>query len=169
MYIAPHITLNGCLVGIPDGVGGIVTTVSTMRKMVNDWRVDPGIISAARSIVFMCPQKDDESEARALFQFVRDRIRYVRDVLGVETLSTPQMTLKTRHGDCDDQATLLATLYESIGFPTRFIVAGYEMPGVYDHVYLQVLVHGEWVSCDPTEPEGFGWDAPDAVAMMVES
>lgn len=141
------------------------------------------MVSAARSITFLSPQKDDWAEAVALFNYVRDHVRYVRDVLDVETLSTPQRTLDTRSGDCDDQATLLATLLEAIGFPTRFVVAGYSLPGVYEHVYVQALITGapdlatgiahpdlaQWVSFDPTEQAAAGWEPSDAVAYMVEN
>jgi transglutaminase-like putative cysteine protease len=168
MYVAPHVTLSGCLHPIPDGVAGIHVTLRAMRELVRQWRTSPDLISAARSIVFLELAKDEVSEARTLFQFVRDRVRYVRDVLDVETLSNPMLTLRTRSGDCDDQSTLLATLYEAIGFPTRFVVAGYTLPHIYEHVYLQVFVDGEWVSCDPTESEPFGWEPSDAVSMMIE-
>lgn len=168
MYLPPHVQLSGTLHAIPEGVPGIRTTVRTMRRLVNEYRVHPAIISAARSIVFNEPAKDEAAEACALFQWVRDHVRYVRDVLGVETLSTPVITLKTRSGDCDDQSTLLATLYESIGYPTRFIVTGYTKPDMYEHVYLQVYSGDEWISCDPTEPEPWGWEAEDAVAVMIE-
>lgn len=153
---------------MPDGVPGVRVTVRTMRALVNLWRVDPRIISAARSIVFLTPAKDAYSEAQALFWYVRDHVRYVMDVNGVETLSTPLMTLETRSGDCDDQSALLATLFEAIGYPTRFVVAGYNEYGVFEHVYLQVLLNDQWITCDPTENEGFGWEPPDAVTMMIE-
>jgi transglutaminase-like putative cysteine protease len=143
-----------------------------MRELVRKWRVNPDMVSAARSIVYLQPPKDDAAEAAALFRFVQGRVRYVRDVHEVETLATPGVTLDTLSGDCDDHATLLATLLEAIGFPTRFVVTGYSEPGVFEHVYLQVFVNGplgsEWVACDSTEPYGFGWEAPDAVAMMIE-
>jgi hypothetical protein len=168
MYLSPHVILSGRLYAAPEGVAGIRTTTAIMRQMVNEWRTDPRMVSAARNIVFLEPAKDEESEARAIFRFMQDRIRYVRDVLNVETVATPLATLRTRSGDCDDHVALMATLLEAIGFPTRFVVTGYEQPEVYEHVYLQVLVNGQWVSADSTEPDAFGWEAPDAVAIMVE-
>jgi transglutaminase-like putative cysteine protease len=61
----------------------------------------------------------------ALFEYVRDHIRYIKDPVGVESVSDPYYTLARMVGDCDDQAVLLAALYESVGFPTRFVIAGY--------------------------------------------
>ena len=78
------------------------------------------------------------------------------------------MTLQGRIGDCDDQVVLLATLLESVGYPTRFVVAGYNVPGQLEHVYLQALLDGQWVDMDPTEQYPMGWAAPRAVAYGVE-
>jgi transglutaminase-like putative cysteine protease len=79
------------------------------------------------------------------------------------------MTLQGRLGDCDDQVVLLATLLEAVGYPTRFIVSGYNYPGEYEHVYLQAWLDGCWIDMDPTEHHPMGWAAPGAVAMAAET
>lgn len=168
MYMAPRYSLSGCLVRIPGGRAGVHATLRAMRSLVTQWRADPRVVSAARTVVFYELNKDEMSEARALYHFVRSHVRYVRDVLDTETLATPLATMESRGGDCDDHATLLATLYEAIGFPTRFVIAGYHAPGEYEHVYLQVMVWGEWVSVDTTEPEYFGWEPESPVIRYVE-
>lgn len=127
--------------------------------MVHETRRSPEIINAAVSVVYLVPQKDQFAEACALFEFVRDHVRYVRDVAGLETLADPRMTLQRMVGDCDDQATLLAALLESVGYKTRFVMAGYRSKE-FEHVFLQVLVYGDWVSCDPTEDGEFGHAPP---------
>lgn len=117
--------------------------------------------------MFLTPERDELSEVRALFQLVQG-IRYVRDVHEVETLASPAKTLLMRVGDCDDKATLLAALLESIGYPTRFVVAGYFQPGEVEHVYLQVHAAGQWIDLDPTEHESIGWSPPEPVTMFIE-
>lgn len=172
MYLAPHVGLSGHLDTIPAGVPGTMATVERMRALVNEWRVNPQIINAARSIVFNEPAKDELAEARALFKFVQQRIRYVRDVRDVETLATPLATLETRSGDCDDHATLLATLLEAIGFETRFVLTSYQSTDAFEHVYLATLVNrGEcpvWMFADTTERGPFGWHAEDPILFYVE-
>lgn len=168
MRIAPAPTLTGQVVGIADGMPGITDTLARMRAMVRRFRVNMDIRRAATSIVFLTPEKDDISECRALFEFVRDHVRYTRDVYDVETLSTPDKTLTGLIGDCDDQTVLLASLFESVGYPTRFVVAGYSDPSLYEHVYLQVHASDHWIDCDPTEHEPFGWFPPDAVCIAYE-
>ena len=172
MYLAPHVGLSGHLDTIPNGVPGTMETVQRMRALVNEWRVDPSIINAARSIVFNEPAKNDLAEARAVFRFVQGRVRYVRDVRDVETLATPLATLQTRSGDCDDHATLLATLLESIGFETRFVLASYQSDQAFEHVYLAVLIsqgdYPVWMFCDSTESGPFGWHAENPVLFYME-
>jgi transglutaminase-like putative cysteine protease len=78
------------------------------------------------------------------------------------------MTLHGRLGDCDDQVVLLATLLEAVGYPTRFVVSGYNDPGQFEHVYLQAWLNDQWVNMDPTEQHPMGWAAPGAVALGAE-
>jgi hypothetical protein len=169
MRLAPYTPLTAKSRGLATGLKGIYQTLAVMRSMVKQYRTNPQIRQAATTVVFMTPEKDEYSEVTALFDFVRQNIRYVKDIHDVETLSTPDKTLAGRVGDCDDQATLLATMLESVGYPTRFAVAGYQSPHTFEHVYLQVFVHGDWVDCDPTEQSAyFGWFPPDPVCLMFE-
>lgn len=168
MLICPAPGFTATLQGAPDGRAGNLHTVALMRQLVNARKVDPYVIQTACNIVYQTPQFSDDAEARALFEFVRDRIRYVRDVVGVETLTDPAMTLRRMVGDCDDQSTLLAALLEAVGYPTRFVMAGYS-GREFEHVYLQALLHGEWVSMDPTENrQPMGWEPPCPTAYWTE-
>lgn len=163
----PNIT--GTQTWIPDGDQGVERTVQRMRELVDAWKTAPAILQAARTIVYLTPQKDHRSEIIAIYQYVRDSIRYVRDVNGVETLATPLITMTTRQGDCDDKSVLFATLAEAIGFPTRFVVGAFASPeSGFDHVWSEVLVDDEWVAADCTEEEHFGWQPPDAYYRAAE-
>lgn len=96
-------------------------------------------------------------EVRALFDFVQNNIRYVRDVNGVETIQTPLKTLEYGAGDCDDKSTLLAAMLESLGHETRFHAMGFR-PGNVEHVLLEVNIPGKgWVPLETTEPVKMGW------------
>jgi len=59
-------------------------------------------------------------------------------------------------------------MLESIGYPTRFVVAGYNGGG-FEHVYLQAWINGRWISMDPTEPHPMGWEPPDATVIAAEA
>lgn len=115
-------------------------------------------------------QKDFAGEARRLLEYVRDNIRYVRDIADVETLHDPVTLLKVGAGDCDDKAILLAALLLSIGHDRlRFVAAAFE-PGQFSHVWLQDEVYGKWIDLEPTEPIAYGRSVPtsDAVGFLTQ-
>jgi transglutaminase-like putative cysteine protease len=168
MMLAPAPTLSGTITQIADGVAGVDQTIRTMRELVNNCKTDLRIREAATSVIFIQPEKVAHYEIEALFNFVRDSIRYVRDVHGVETLMAPPTTLAVRLGDCDDQACLLACMLESVGYPSRFVVAGYDA-GVFEHVYLQAWDGSQWIDLDPTEPQPMGWAPPDPSVIAFEA
>ena len=168
MMIAPAPVLSGYIVQIADGVAGVDQTLRTMRELVNQCKTHMTVRQAATNVAFLQPEKDENAEVEAVFNFVRDHIRYMKDVHGVETLMAPPSVLETRLGDCDDQSTLLACMLESIGYPTRFVVAGYNGNG-FEHVYVQAWAGGRWISMDPTEPHPMGWEPPGATVKAAES
>ena len=166
--LAPTPVLYGYVIPLANGYSGVQQTLRMMRQLVNQGKTNTQIRQAATNTVFLTPEKDEYSEAEALFNYVRDSIRYVKDVNDIETLSTPMMTLEGRIGDCDDQTVLLASLLESIGYPTRFVIEGYTTPGEYEHVYMQALEFGQFISMDPTEQKYMGWSPPNPVSQAVE-
>lgn len=103
-------------------------------------------------------QKDQAAEIDAINRFVRDQIRYVGDILGVETLHTPAAVLITRAGDCDDKAILNAALLKSLGYSCRFIAL--DQGSGFCHVWTQVLLRGNWIDLEPTEPLPTGQRVP---------
>ena len=168
MFQAPQIPITVTDATYANGKRGVAQTVGIMRQLVNQGRVDPAIRSAAAGIVYLTPEKDPHSEVAAIFDHVQNRIRYLSDVNGVETIATAAKTLAFKQGDCDDKSILLASLLETIGYPTRFVVAGYSAPGALEHVYVQVCIDDEWVDADATEPHPLGWAAPDPVTIYFE-
>lgn len=171
MMLAPSPPLlSGAPFTYADGAPGVYQTLGIMRALVRHYKVNPCIRQAATSAVFLTPEKNDLHEVETLFYLVRDNIRYVRDICDVETISTPDITLAGRIGDCDDKTVLLCSLLEAIGYKTRFVIAGYNMAGHYEHVYCQVFVPvlGDWVACDTTERGPLGYEPPNPVAYAVE-
>lgn len=161
--------LPSFLAGIPPGAAGTSRTLNVMRSLARAASMDMAIRGLAADLVSHLPQKDHYNEARVLHEFVRDRIRYVRDIEGVETVHTPLQTLTQGYGDCDDKVTLEAALLRSIGLHSRFVAVGYSAPGQFEHVYLEVRLGPRdtgWIASDPTEPVPFGWRPRKPVARM---
>lgn len=170
MYLPTPVTLSGSVNAIPDGSPGIMATLSVMRQLVRRYRSDPQLRAVALNLLALTPEKNALAEVTTLFEFVRDRIRYTGDVLDTETLATPDKTLALRAGDCDDKSVLLATLLESVGYVTRFVVAGYNFPGVFEHVYVSAMLSdGSFIALDPSESAGAGFEPPDPLVYFVES
>ena len=176
--------LSARIYQIPGGVEGVKATlramVATVRAFTkpkpHDSEKIAGLLSVrltAQNIVQGLPPKDYWAEANALFLFVRDHIRYVRDMRQMETLYFPDKTLALKAGDCDDMAMLFAALAETIGFETRFCAIGVDGEE-FSHVSAQCLVPGfGWVNAEtiPIDDKGskmpFGWFPPDATCLML--
>jgi len=155
--------------GIADGRAGIRQTLRLMRKLVTAYRATPSVRETAISIVASTPPKAHLAEIDAVFEYVRDSIRYVMDVFDTETLHSPDQVLRIGAGDCDDKSILLASLLESIGYATEFAVVGYTNRNNFEHVYtIAILPDGTEISLDPTEQVNIGWAPPNPVAYETE-
>lgn len=152
---------------LPPDAAGTNTTLKLMSSLVKQFKRDPMIRDTALSLVAGLRPRDWTGEARRLYEYVRDNIRYTRDVSRVETLQTPPVTMDVEAGDCDDKSTLLAALLESVGHPTRFVATGYREPQSYSHVYVETLLGTKWIPLDASTDKPFGWVPRTPVARMV--
>lgn len=150
---------------LKSGSAGVMQTARLMRELVGIYKMDPIIRNLALGLVQFHNEKDDIAEISAIFHFVRDQIRYVRDIYGVETLAIPTKTLELGQGDCDDKAVLLASLLEAIGYHTQFKLAGYHGKE-FEHVYVYAAGNEIELHLDPTEPEDMGWEAPNPTISL---
>lgn len=154
------------LMGIPPGKEGTKYTLNLMRQLVRAGKKSPVIRQLAVELTRNLKQKDWMGEVNAVHKFVRDNIRYVRDIRGVETLHTVERILSNGAGDCDDKSVLAASLLESLGHPTRFLAIGFR-PGNYSHVFPETRVGDRWVSVETTEPVPLGWKPKGIVNTMI--
>lgn len=122
----------------------------------------------ALDLVRYLPPKDWLGQVHALWEYVKDSIRYVRDIQGVETLTDAQQTMEQGQGDCDDKAILLAALLNSIGHPARFVAVGFK-PNDFVHVLVQTPIGTRWVWLETTEAVNMGWRPPGIQSVMVEN
>lgn len=125
-------------------------TLQLMKELIEKYKVHPFIRRAAAKIIKDNNSRDHINEANSLFLFVRDNIKFVQDINGVETLQSPVETIEIGIGDCDCKTILLNTLLECIGFQTRFACIS-DMPGgkPLNHIYSQFNYLGNWIGCDP--------------------
>lgn len=152
---------------ISGGARGTLETLKLMRALVRDGKKSLIIRNLVLSEISGLKQKDFIGEIKKIHSFVRDRIRYVKDIRGVETLQTPEKTLEFGQGDCDDKSVLVATLLEAIGHPTRLVAMGFRNGCGFCHVYVETKIGSKWVGVETTEPVKFGWTPPNTTSRMV--
>jgi hypothetical protein len=162
---------------IPGGDRGTKATLDRMRKLVIESIKDPKHGAFLRGLAIKitldagCKTKQYMCEAKALADWVRDNVKWIRDTRGFETLQYPYRTLGFGAGDCDDLSILLASLSISIGIPTQFraIAANPMRKDQYSHVYviMDPTQSGKWISADPTvKTANFGWESPLKYKVM---
>jgi hypothetical protein len=156
---------------LPGGCQGTDDTVALMQQLcTGQWGSrSPKIHALALNIVRAAgvDEKDYTGEVVAIHNYVRDNIRYTKDVVGQETLYPPEeVAFNSKAGDCDDKSMLVAALLGSIGTPTRFVTIGVT-PDRYSHVYLQAKPKDQWISLDPImRDKPAGWEVPPYVVKV---
>ena len=151
---------------IAPGARGTLQTLRLMRQLAKAAKKNHIIRRLAMSLTSGLDQKDYAGEIRNIHSFVRDNIRYLKDIRGVETVQTPEKTLEFQAGDCDDKSLLTAALLESIGHPTRFVAMGFNNGG-YCHVYIETKIKDKWIGVETTEPVEIGWYPPNQTSRLV--
>ena len=136
---------------IPVGEQGSLATVDFLIKVARKQSKLPIIRELALRILEQYDVKSNDyyNEAFAIGDFVKKKLRYVRDINGTELVHDPvmlidQMRRGQAHGDCDDMSLLIATLLLSIGHQPYFrIVKYYNGMGAYQHIYI-VVYESNW-------------------------
>jgi len=153
---------------IANGNTGIRQTLKLMSKLTKAYKASPIIRELALSLTKTLKQKNYWGEVAALHHYVKEEIRYIKDIREVETIQSPVQTLRLRQGDCDDKSTLVASLLESIGHRTRFVAVGFS-PKSLSHVFVQTRIGNKWVSVECTENWPLGARPRGIKNVMVEN
>ena len=141
-----------------------------MRDAVRAGVRDPNmrVRNQALAIVKGVRGHDFRGEVEAIWEWVRENIRFVRDIRGVETLATPARTLDIGQGDCDDMSVLISALLESLSHPTRFVAVGFR-PGELSHVFTETRIGNRWVPLETSIDGAYiGWYPPGIQNSMVQ-
>jgi transglutaminase-like putative cysteine protease len=143
---------------LPPGDTGVRKTLGNMTVLAERGSRDPQFRNAVINAVRYAGAHghDKPAEVDAWFRFVRDRIYFVDDPVGVEWLQDPRVTLfQNRAGDCDDRAVLLAAGLRAIGVPAAFkvVAADPRRRDTFSHVYVVARLEGRDVPLDPTYPD----------------
>lgn len=85
-------------------------------------------------------ERDVLGMARAIFMWVRDRIRFANEA--GEQVLTPARTLIWGFGDCDDKTALVCSLLEAVRIPWRTALLARN--GAAFHILPQARIGGRW-------------------------
>lgn len=153
---------------LPEGLAGTAHTLDRMAQLARAGAHDPAIRQLALDLVSGCRGHHFSCELKALHEFVRDEVTFRRDPVDREEVQEPAITIRTKIGDCDDKATLLAALLGAAGAKARFITIGRDTAH-FSHVYVEAITPTGTVALDPTpEQAPAGWQASDAVRWAYE-
>lgn len=153
---------------IPSGERGTDATVKAICELVSQSLQRPYIRQLALDVIKKSESRTPSpaQQAQSLYYYVRDNIAYVQDPIGVETVQSPENTVKLRAGDCDDHSALIAALSMAIGIPARFRVIGVHNDR-FAHIFPELNLSGRWIPCDTTIRKYFGYRAPIMPAEKI--
>ncbi|MGE3854458.1 MAG: transglutaminase domain-containing protein [Planctomycetota bacterium] len=150
-----------------------------IMRLIREGSHHPHVVETARRIVSNVPDKDDVGEIRAVWDWLRENVRYVRDPIGMEVMQTAHRMLSptellpdeiakrlpppSKAGDCDEMGAVLAgALLRAIGYTVR--IALWAKPrGAWQHIFTLAYApqHKGWLPVDPTmKDKPFGWLPP---------
>lgn len=111
-------------------------TISIMAGFVDRHCTDLWALDAVQHIVHASNLVDGDIQGlcNAVDDWIMARVKYWQDVEGVETIQSPIVTLQRGMGDCDDMATLAATLLRAAGVKPYIVLMGYDGADYPTHV-----------------------------------
>jgi len=118
-------------------------TLETMRQQAWGDRGERSMLvrELTESVVRDVWPKDYMGEILAIRNFCTTRLRYTNDQSHVELVRDPQNIAERilAEGvalvDCDEIAEMIGTMCMQVGREANFVVAGFDAPGDYSHVF----------------------------------
>jgi uncharacterized Zn finger protein (UPF0148 family) len=83
--------------------------------------VDPLPVRAI-AVKTVAAYEDTWQRAAAIFEYIKQNVKYVPDPLKYDYVAPPLETLEAGGGDCEDQAVLYASMCEAVRIPVRLVI-----------------------------------------------
>lgn len=128
---------------------GLIDVVTWMRKFAHQDKANPAVRGLVEKICSGMPSGDYAGEALCIYYWVNNNIRYMLDPFDVEFLKQPSRLLAEPTGDCDDMATLIASMLLAAGHRAAFNLASFNNNSVPSHVFAMVMSPKGWIPLDP--------------------
>lgn len=132
---------------VRNGINGNLDTIEVMKRMAREYSRHSLVKRLCTNILHYnnIPSHNYLDEARAIGEFVRKHIRYVKDPVGTESLQAPDMMIRMMKdagyamGDCDDMSLLIAAMLMSVGIRPVFRAIKYKKETTnFNHIYVVV-------------------------------
>lgn len=144
-------------------------TLARMAQYVTARASDPRIRYLAADLVRDLPPRDSARQVDRLRGWLSGNFRFLPDPVRDELVIDPVLLVAeaaqtgTALGDCDDAATLAASLGQSIGLPARFVTIAVD-GGPMSHVWTELWDGAEWRELDTTAVGVVGGRRPGETA-----
>jgi len=111
-----------------------------------------------RDMLAGIPDRDDWGHVVAIYNWWRDRLRYIPDPVGIDLYPTPLAALDIGGEDCDGHVVALDSSLALVGFDVGCRVIQSEEGDwhIYSLVGMPRGLNDEWVPLDTTWPEVAG-------------
>lgn len=148
----------------------ITERVAKLHEQMAKGVRDPAVYKLAREILskkcgssWCVPEHDHAGECVALFNAVRERVRYTLDPTFFDAFQNPKKTLELKTGDCDDETSLLGAMLLSTGFSVKSRVVQTVGQTSWNHIYIMAIKSPEmpnWMALDLAVSQPAGWEVP---------
>jgi hypothetical protein len=108
-----------------------------LRKKIDAHGDSMAVRELTLKIVFPeCVKRDEDCQAMAIGRWVQENITYVHE--GRERFQSPQTTVRTKAGDCDDMTILICACLRSIGIKNKACIL--KINGRWAHIFPVAFV-----------------------------
>lgn len=159
------------------GVKNLDDRMRIIIGLIQQGKVDPTVRAWVSEILtrrcgdsWCVPEKDRSAEIRAIFDAIRERVRYTGDVWSADTYQAARHVLKHKTADCDDFTILGASCLLAVGIPVELVVIQTTQSDDWDHIYLRAGDgNGGRVGFDASMHHPVGWEAPPGIVRRTRT
>ena len=124
--------------------------LATIQDLVHKSVQDPQMRKISLQATAHCPERDGLCEAKAIYDFIKARVRYTGDIApirhpdgtvdGIDLYQSARRTLEFGGGDCDDHNILAATMLAQNGITPKMRVVKTRGAPDWEHIYTIALL-----------------------------
>jgi len=141
--------------------GDVDTKVKILEKLVKDSEKTPIVYQVASLLTRGL--KDELDVVKKIYDFIQAKVVYRKDAPYTEIFTAPYRMLRDiqmvgyAKGDCDEIATLGASLLKSVGVKVRFVITNTVTAKTeeFNHIFVQCWIPSlrKWINFDPTKKD----------------